>query len=662
MHYVFLKVSLAERLYSVVIPKSWKTCPKYVDSIDTTVDFCTKLHEILHRGLGDRVDVIHLKAPQYGMWPTRESNPQENYEPMVLVGLTKNASQATRTVDHGPPAEDRIAAASFRKFWGEKAELRRFKDGSILESLIWSEKSSRRSTCEEIIVYVVGRHLGQEVAESIEFPTKCFDELLPTSPGSSSLLALNEPLQTSYNDLEKRIRDIQGLPLQIRQISGSCADLRYVSVSQHTLNMPMDVVVQFEASARWPEDIQAVQRTKIAFLLKMGELLEASMSGLVTRLGLENDWQRMHNMAFLDVVYPNNIPFRLRIHHDREIVLLDRQLKDKTANPRSREQAAIAISAHKRTFTQAPSHTQALRTLCTRFPFLSPSIQLMKRWLNSHFLYPHIKDELIELLVVHTFVGPHPWPAPGSIRTGFLRTLFSIAKWDWRSEPLIVDLDGAMTPDDVTAIYTRFEAWRKIDPAMNRTVVFAASNLDPNGVTWTDQGPTKMVATRLTSLARAANSLVKEQGLDVDPRLLFTHSLSDYDFVIRLDDTFCEGRRGREKKKSYFKNLQISSNQDSGLVGYNPIWLFVKEVQRVYGDSIVLFYDPAEMSVIAGLWSPHTSSRAWKVNLAYSTAPMLDGETTKGDNGPKVTINKTAILNDIARLGGDMVTAVERHE
>ena len=662
MHYALLNASLAEQLHSVVIPKSWKACPKYLDSIDTTVEFCINLHEVLYRGLGDRVNSIHLKAPQYGMWPTEESNPQENYEPVVLVGLTKNASQATRIVDHGPPAEDTKAAAFFRKFWGEKAELRRFKDGRILESLVWSDKSCRRSACEEIIVYVVGRHLGQEVAENIEFPTKCFDELLPIPPGSSSLVALNEPLQTSYNDLEKRIRDIQGLPLQIRRVSASYANLRYASAPEHTPNMPMDVIVQFEASARWPDNIQAIQRTKIAFLLKMGELLEASMSGLVARLGLENDSQRMHNMAFLDVVYPNNTPFRLRIHHDREIVLLDRQLKDKTADPRIREQAAIAISAHKRTFIQAPSHTQALRALCTRFPFLSPTIQLMKRWLGLHFLYPHITDQLIELLVVRTFVDPHPWQAPASIRTGFLRTLFSIAKWDWRSEPLILDLDGAMTPDDVTTIYTRFEAWRKIDPAMNRTVVFAASNLDPNGVTWTDQGPTKMVAARLTSLAGAANSLLKEQGLNIDARLLFTHSLSDYDFVIHLDHAFCEGRRGREKKKSSYKNLQMSSNQVSELVGYSPIRLFIEEVQSVYGDSIVLFYDPAETSVIAGLWSPHTSSRAWKVNLAYSTAPVLDGETTEGDNGPKVTINKTAILNDIARVGGDMVTTVERLE
>ena len=659
--------SLTKWFYSIVMPRSWEASSKDVRAIDSTHDFCTKLYRILHRGLGDRVVSIHLKTPQFSPWATAEFNLHETYEPMILVGFILDASQANRVVDHGPPVEDKKAAASFRKFWGEKAELRRFKDGRILESLIWAEKPPMRSVWEEIVMYVIHRHMGQEVAKSIGFPAKIFDQMLSVPREPSSSLAQYEPLQRTYEDLEKQIRGIDGLPLQIRQISAACAELRYTSILPHIPNMrnssnlPMDVIVQFEASARWPDDIQAIQRTKIAFLLKMGELLEASISDLTTRLGLEHESQKLHNLAFLDVVCPNKLSFRLRIHHDREIALLDRQLKDKMADRRSREQAAIAISAYKQTFIQAPSHTQALRTLCTLFPLLSPSIRLMKHWCNSHFLSPHIRDELIELLVVRTFIVPYPWQPPASIRTCFLRTLFFIAKWDWRSEPLIVDFDSSMTPDDITAINTRFEAWRKLDPIMNRTVMFAASNLDPNGVTWTEQGPAKVVAARFTSLAKAANSLLREQGLEVDPMALFAHSLSDYDFVIRLDDTLCGGKQGREKKISSFKNLQ-SSCQEGSLVGYDAVQLFIKDVQRVHGDSIVLFYNSVETSIVAGLWRPHTGPRTWKVNLAYSTAPVQDGRTAEGGYGSRVTINKTAILNDIVRLGGDMVAGIDDQE
>ena len=41
---------------------------------------------------------------------------------------------ANRIVDKGPPADHAAEAAAFRAFWGEKAELRRFQDGSILEA------------------------------------------------------------------------------------------------------------------------------------------------------------------------------------------------------------------------------------------------------------------------------------------------------------------------------------------------------------------------------------------------------------------------------------------------------------------------------------------------------------------------------------------------
>lgn len=46
--------------------------------------------------------------------------------PQVLLGVTLDAAAATRPVDMGPAAEDAAAAAEFRAFWGDKAELRRF--------------------------------------------------------------------------------------------------------------------------------------------------------------------------------------------------------------------------------------------------------------------------------------------------------------------------------------------------------------------------------------------------------------------------------------------------------------------------------------------------------------------------------------------------------
>ena len=37
---------------------------------------------------------------------------------------------------------------------------------------------------------------------------------------------------------------------------------------------PADVILQFEGSGRWPDDLVAIQRTKIAFLLKINDMLQ----------------------------------------------------------------------------------------------------------------------------------------------------------------------------------------------------------------------------------------------------------------------------------------------------------------------------------------------------------------------------------------------------
>jgi len=57
----------------------------------------------------------------------------------IIIGLLLNSDCAGRKVERGPPAEEADASRRFRKFWGSKSELRRFKDGAIQETLVWSE-------------------------------------------------------------------------------------------------------------------------------------------------------------------------------------------------------------------------------------------------------------------------------------------------------------------------------------------------------------------------------------------------------------------------------------------------------------------------------------------------------------------------------------------
>ncbi|KAF2169533.1 hypothetical protein M409DRAFT_19946 [Zasmidium cellare ATCC 36951] len=619
-----------------------------------------QLHKLLKQGLGDRVTQINLLTQPLDDWALGSSRPLAGIKGNVTIGLVVNADTARRTVDHGPSAENKAETAEFRKFWGEKAELRRFKDGSILESLVWANPESGMSVNEQVIRYTLGHHFGLVAMDDITFSGD-FAKLVRGGSDRSSF----EPLMAQCKKFENDIRDLHDLPLSIRHILPADPQLRFASVkAPHHGKLaqkpvPADITIQFEGSSRWPDDLVAIQRTKIAFLLKINDLLQDAVDNVTTRIGLENEGQDVLNQAYLDVSYDSDATFRLRIYHEREQGLFERKLKDKTADPKSREIAATGLAKHKRDFVKNPAHTQAIARLCTRHAALSGSIRLTKKWFASHLLSNHIADEVVELLVVRTFTQPWPWQTPSSVQTGFLRTLSWISRWDWRADPLIVDLSasGELKQPQAEAIATNFEAWRKLDPAMNRVALFAASNLDSDGTTWTDGVPAKVVAGRMTALAKAACSEISDKQLRLEPRALFSSPLEDFDMVLHLNPAFAGGKSRRSMGNgAAFKNLELEALTDTDMIGHEPVQEFLKELEDLYGSALLLFYGGTERPVITGLWSPLTARRSWKVNLSYSTIPVK-GKDEESD--VLADLNKDAVLAEIARLGGDLVEKIE---
>ncbi|KAG5179918.1 Nrap protein-domain-containing protein [Tribonema minus] len=82
----------------------------------------------------------------------------------LVVGLLLNAESAARAVDCGPSAEDAATAAAFRAFWGTRAELRRFKDGAIVEAVVWGggggagARPREDAVVEEVVRHALARH------------------------------------------------------------------------------------------------------------------------------------------------------------------------------------------------------------------------------------------------------------------------------------------------------------------------------------------------------------------------------------------------------------------------------------------------------------------------------------------------------------------------
>ena len=463
----------------------------------------------------------------------------------------------------------------------------------------------------------------------------------------------------------------------------------------------MEVIISFEASGKWPEDnLAAIQRAKLAFLLKIGSSLEESNEEIKAYIGLEEVQRDVEDLAFLDVVYPSGYSFRVRVYSGLEETLLERQTKDKTLERHQRTEAAELLAVCRRTYVTLPLHSQTIATFCTQFPELSPTIRLVKRFFAAHKLSCHFNEELLELFALQAFLRPHPYRAPTGASTGFLRTLLLLSRWDWRDEPLIIDTSGGSGDSTSSSsvqqqradIRTRLAAWRKIDPNMNRTVLFVATPHDASGTAYTtpprngggNNTPSKVVATRMTTLARSACRLAREKGLELDPRALFQPSLTEYDVLLHLARRTLRNLQrgddhdGGKSSSSHFKNLAALSTLSEPRLPLpeHPAQTLLARLDAVYGGggggrgSPLLFFHggSADDGPVAALWNPQLHPRAFTANMPCAFRPAGPGGESTGEDGEddncegkkqKYEVDKQAILAEIARIGGDLIEKIE---
>lgn len=232
-----------------------------------------------------------------------------------------------------------------------------------------------------------------------------------------------------------------------------------------------------------------------------------------------------------------------------------------------------------------------------------------------------------------------------------------------------------MKSEDLERLQTRFEAWRRIDPAMNRVVLFAATNLDEEGTTWTDKSkPEKVVAARMTALAKAATQAVRadddhllkrinnvsDVSAELSPESIFNPNYSEYDIVININPKHTLKLSKKRKSDVQFKNLEIQHSSRKGPSTTPLPQFFAQELLEIYGDAILWFWDPETFDKIVGLWNPVvTGQRSWKIKAGWNSAPLRKkgGEKEKGKD-VDIKVNKMAVLNEIRRLGGDLVRDV----
>ena len=468
------------------------------------------------------------------------SSPHPTESPLLTLGLLLHPEASRRTTDYGPPQHE---GRAFRELWGSKAELRRVKDGRILETVVWECKSAEEQygIVKRIIRNILALHISTGVARDLHFLTPTLFPLLSPPADIASTFSKTEGdafllLNQAYESLVRQIRDLKDMPLNISSVVPISPALIHTSVyppypqnlakivgqAPESYYIPSyEVIAKLEGSGKWPDALRAIQKVKIGFLLQMAHELDKH-AGVTTHVGLENPDADISNTGFLDVVYENGYAFRVRLQHDpnhREATKIERLLKNKSLAPNDRTRLEIALKRYREYFFFGVAHAQALHALRGKFYFLPHTIRLVKRWFAAHLLSPHISDRVIELIVCHIFLNPQPFVSPASPEVGFLRTLQFLATWDWKREPLVVNLDESVCTR-YEEVSKGFELLRKQDPGIAHSAWAIYPSYETNGALWTKDRPAKVVAARVTSLAKLSLEVILKDSGRVNVRCI----------------------------------------------------------------------------------------------------------------------------------------------
>eukprot|EP00904_Undaria_pinnatifida_P007744 jgi/Undpi1/409/HiC_scaffold_1.g00405.m1 len=616
--------------------------------------------------------------------------------PLLTVGLIVDPVFAGRLVDKGPPAENGPDARKFREFWGDKSELRRFKDGSIVEAVVWKGKGAQRHrVVEQVARHVLARHdplrcgnTSKKSKQNVRFKG---NELLGMVAvgGLEEDAAEDDDLTRSalkaLDKLTEKAKAVEGMPLKVESLQASSPLLRYTSLlppAPHPLATchgevpialpsqatkltsqvePLEVVVRLESSSKWPDDLEAVRSTGTAFLIRLAQCLEKQykLKCVVGR-------------RYVDVI-TNGYCFRLRIGGDRELLLLGSDKK----------------------------------------PAFGLTVRAVTRWLEGHMVSDHLRVEAVELLVASLFSDEAPLAPPSTALAGFLRFLLLLSSHDWAAAPLVVDPQGELNATDKAAVGEAFSRSRDRDPDGGSAMYVIAPYARETGwaSSWTSPRPERAVLGRLIALAKASAETLVE-WLSGEGRVgkhpggwqkvfrMTQDEVDSLDVVLSLNpavmsdsnrsslsgsETF-ERRRIKgcpALRTKVYKNLLgggVKAGRGKGdtahgplVVGFDVIGDLVVELRRRFGHLAVFFSPGAAGSTgkIGVVWRPsafvprpYNANKSRHMVVVDGKAGEWEGEGGGGGRGEGggggvlVAMNVVEVLAEIKVLGGDMLEGV----
>lgn len=628
---------------------------------------------LLQRGLGDRVRLLAHSLPQSPEWTIDSEPPKHKDKGLLSFGLLLNPEFSTNTLERGPPA-DSAQALEFRKLWGERAELRRFQDGSICEAVVWQGGSAfqKRLIPEQIIKHLLQLHANIPES-SVCYMGALLDEVIKVvrEGGSTGEEASVQVIQ-SYDDLSRKLWNLDGLPLTVTSVQGAHPALRYTQVfppvpmkpdysffrveKSHRSLLPLEgkpcpayvpaikVICHMEGSGKWPQDREAIRHIKAAFHIRLGELL-----------GQQHRLTCRPAPTHLDV-YKDGLVFRVQVAYHRELQILRETVTPEGMVRYRDNEEALRLELET---VHRPYLTSTLHGLQQQHSVFGATARLAKRWIGAHLLSASLSEESVDLLAASLFLQPAPHTAPSSPQVGFLRFLHLLVSFDWRNDPLIVNLNGDITATEITEIRNDFIASRSSLPAM-----FIATPKDKKNSVWTKEGPSVQILQRLIVLAAESLRVLETQLTDPtqpqDVKMVLRPPLDIYDVLIHLNPKQVPlHAQAVDTPRTVFSRGALPSGAAGGsgnmpVVDFNPVACYLSELRDAFEELALFFCDPFGGTVIAVLWKPQAFAPQ-PFRTAHVKARLVQVKGSEAQTVPNVE----AILEDFETLGAGLVREVE---
>lgn len=592
--------------------------------------------DLLQRGLGNR-------CLQTGFRGTAKKG---------CIGVRFDASNAFKKLDAGPQADDKENASAFRKFWGPRSELRRFKDGSIIEAVVWEVPFEQRMNIPGMVMsFLLQHHFGVTTARTVGAE---LDNLIlvnsPMLPQAVSGDQLSLHLLSVYQEVAEKIRSLERVPLIVTEVLGLSSDLRSCEVfpamqsaltagtaqgdSLYPLAVPVvKIAAHYMQSNAWPTDKEAHARMCQAFFIRTHE-----------ELARKFQVESLVRYDCLDILYGGFV-FRMTMVTGKE------KLETRRRNLR------------------LGWFTTAISGFHMKHNAYGSCVRLCKRWLNAHLLSGRYKDELVELMVAYVFGKSfYPFVAPPATpMMGFLRWLYLLSSYPWGTEPLVVSVSGEAL--DETFIQDGRDKMRHRKEKFGGIVVpFVIFDMD-NTSACTDKLPKGNIWKRIVTLARYAFQVGLSAPLD-----LFVHNFDDYNMVIECDTLNADPKgwqnirialsgmarppapTGPSSKVWTISNPKRYRRDHSLLMcNFDPVRAFVKELEERYGSIATFFFDSCGGDRIGVLLLNDALTRHKEPSSSVSVMCM---QPSKSDPN-QVTFNLEQFVADIREMGQGLVNGIK---